>query len=258
MTFFHFVSTFLLSFVSPYVVYYSKQSSSATSSSGLKEKDERRFSNIVVGIVAYGLTLFCKMFLIAVVIQDGTNLQSGAINFDDTTTSSGMVESLSFSFLITEVLKTLIGALDMIGIYFLLSSRWLLGDQISQIYGCAIGWTMGDNLLNRLIPLWFSTRGLQFETKALQMAVYSNVVMLEWISVVIFVFLYSRKKYDQKTFAWNALAALSVVPLVVEILKILLGLNQCVWCLVGIKAVVYGVTLLIANSRYSQFEQQQK
>ncbi|KAG2386147.1 hypothetical protein C9374_002593 [Naegleria lovaniensis] len=145
MTFFHFVSTFLLSFVSP--------------------GD-----------------------------SDGTNLQSGAINFDDTSASSGMVQSLSFSFLITEVLKTLIGALDLIGIYFLLSSKWLLGDQISQIYGCAIGWTMGDNLLNRLIPLWFSTRGLQFETKALQMAVYSNVVMLEWICVVIFVFLYSRKK----------------------------------------------------------------
>lgn len=252
MTFFHFVSTFLLSFASPYVVYFSKQSSTQQG----VEKNDRKIGNIIVGIIGYALTLFCKMFLIAVVIQDGQHLQSGGINFDEP--SQQVRSGLGFSFLITEILTTLIGTLDLVGIYFLVSSKWLMGDQISQIFGCAIGWTMGDNLLNRLIPLWFSTRGLQFEMKALQMAVYSNVVMLEWIAVVIFVFLYSRKKYEQKNYVWTMLAIVSTFPFLLEIVKIVLGLNECVWCLVAIKGVFYGVIFMIANSTYARFEHEQK
>ncbi|EFC41026.1 predicted protein [Naegleria gruberi] len=253
MTFSHFISTFALSFISPYIVYFSKQSSSKGEKENSSIGTERRFSNVVLGIMAFGLTMFCKMFLIAIVIRGNENqqLQSGAINFDD----NKQIATLGFGFFITEILKTLIGSLDLIGMFFILSSKWLLGDQTSQLYGCAIGWTMGDNLFNRLLPLWFSTRGLQFELKSLQMGVYSNIVMLEWIAVATFVFLYSKKKFEQKNYVRTMLIILTVFPFVFEIVKVLIGV-QCVWCLMGIKACFYGVFCLLANSTLSQYEKE--
>ena len=186
------------------------------------------------------------------VIQDGEqHLESGYINFDKVLSTS----TLSVSFLVTELLKTIIGALDLLGISFIISSKWLVGDQVTQIFGCAIGWCMGDNLFNRLLPLWFSTRGLQFEWKALQMSLYSNITMLEWMAIVILVFLYGRKKYDQKNFAWLMLVIVSVFPFVLEIAKVILHLEDNVWVLLGIKACFYGVSFAIANSAYNKFEQ---
>src|SRR3989338_11038381 len=78
--------------------------------------------------------------------------------------------------LIPELTKTIIASLDIFGIWFVLSKS--VGDRDVKILGVGLGWSLGENLLSRMAPLWMGARGLEFEWRYIQMAILSNISIL--------------------------------------------------------------------------------
>ncbi|KAK6131156.1 hypothetical protein DH2020_035101 [Rehmannia glutinosa] len=67
------------------------------------------------------------------------------------------------SFLSQELLKALIGFIDVAGLYFALTQ--LAHRNISQNHkfqAVGLGWAFADSVLHRLAPLWMGARGLEF------------------------------------------------------------------------------------------------
>lgn len=114
----------------------------------------------------------------------------------ETTTSTSSTTLFTHIDLIQEIVKTIITGLDIIGIYFVLSKA--IGDKDVKILGVALGWSLGENLLSRLAPLWMGARGLEFEWKYIQMALLSNINMVFYIAFVTLIYLYSKKSIDER------------------------------------------------------------
>ncbi|CAM6088322.1 unnamed protein product [Calypogeia fissa] len=83
-----------------------------------------------------------------------------------------------------ELLKALIGFLDVLGLYFALTQ--LTYRNISQTHkfqAVGLGWALADSLLHKLAPLWVGARGLEFTWDYLLQGIESNANLVFTVSL---------------------------------------------------------------------------
>ncbi|KAJ7522040.1 hypothetical protein O6H91_19G080500 [Diphasiastrum complanatum] len=83
-----------------------------------------------------------------------------------------------------ELVKALIGFLDVAGLYFALTQ--LTYRNISQNHkfqAVGLGWAFADSVLQRLAPLWIGARGLEFTWDYLLQGVQANANLVLTISL---------------------------------------------------------------------------
>ncbi|KAL2623357.1 hypothetical protein R1flu_003562 [Riccia fluitans] len=152
MTLFHFFNCAALTF-GPHAVYYKATPLSEYDTAG---------SSIKAAIVYLGTTLI-KLVCLATFLQ-GTE-----------------TEGFDFS---QEVLKALIGFLDVAGLYFALTQ--LTYRNISQTHkfqAVGLGWAFADSVVHRLAPLWFGARDLEFTWDYLLKGLESNANLVFTVSL---------------------------------------------------------------------------
>jgi hypothetical protein len=79
---------------------------------------------------------------------------------------------------IQEILKVVIAGVDIFGCWLLFKLRFGVSGSDIRILGTGLGWSIGENLLSRLAPLWMGARGLEFDWKYIQMSILANVNMV--------------------------------------------------------------------------------
>ncbi|CAM8923626.1 unnamed protein product [Rhodiola kirilowii] len=131
MTIFHFFNCAILTF-GPHAVYYS--------ATPLSEYDTLGTS--IKTAVVYIVTALIKLVCLATFLNVSDN-----DSFDP----------------YQELLKAVIGLIDVAGLYFALTQ--LTHRNISQNHkfqAVGLGWAFADSVLHRLLPLWVGARGLEF------------------------------------------------------------------------------------------------
>ncbi|CAK9150357.1 unnamed protein product [Ilex paraguariensis] len=152
MTMFHFLNCAILTFA-PHAVYYS--------ATPLSEYDTLGTS-IKAALVYLGTTLV-KLVCLATFLKE-----SESDSFDP----------------YQELLKALIGFIDVAGLYFALTQ--LTHRNISQNHkfqAVGLGWAFADSVLHRLAPLWVGARGLEFTWDYILQGVEANANLVLSISL---------------------------------------------------------------------------
>eukprot|EP00249_Psilotum_nudum_P005941 c19339_g2_i1 orf=598-1284(-) len=152
MTLFHFFSCAALTF-GPHVIFYT--------ATPLSEYDT--FGTCLKAAVVYLGTTLIKLVCLATFLQVSENDR-----FD----------------LYQELLKALIGFLDVAGLYFALTQ--LTYRNISQNHkfqAIGLGWAFADSLLHRLAPLWVGAKGLEFSWDYLMQGLEANVNLVLTVSL---------------------------------------------------------------------------
>ncbi|XP_010263802.1 PREDICTED: transmembrane protein 147-like isoform X2 [Nelumbo nucifera] len=86
--------------------------------------------------------------------------------------------------LVKELLKALIGFIDVAGLYFALTQ--LTHRNISQNHkfqAVGLGWAFADSVLHRLAPLWVRARGLEFTWEYILQGLEANANLVLTISL---------------------------------------------------------------------------
>ncbi|EFJ04534.1 hypothetical protein SELMODRAFT_169883 [Selaginella moellendorffii] len=152
MTLFHFFNCAALTF-GPHAVYYK--------ATPLSEYDT--VGTCVKAALVYLGTTLIKLVLFATFLQASDN--------DDFHPSQ-------------EMLKALIGFLDVAGMYFALTQ--LTYRNISQNHkfqAIGLGWAFADSLLHRLAPLWVGAKGHEFTWDYLLQGIEANVNLVLTVSL---------------------------------------------------------------------------
>ncbi|KAL0477209.1 5 TM domain-containing transmembrane protein [Acrasis kona] len=229
MTFLHFVTCAVLTYAPTWVIYKSS------------EVSEGGYPNIVYGVIAYALTLFAKLLLMATFLPPETTT---------TVASSDSTLHLRIN-LVQEFVKTVIAGLDILGVYMIINKA--VGRNVVKIVGIGLGWSLGENLLSRLIPLWMGARGLEFEWKHIQMALLSNINILLYISFASLVYLYSRKIADSLTRTLRIqMAFLISIPFIIECIKHLFGVYDS-WTILFIHLVLVVLGAFISYGMHVKY-----
>ncbi|XP_073006035.1 uncharacterized protein [Typha latifolia] len=102
--------------------------------------------------------------------------------------------------LIKELLKVLIGFIDVAGIYFVLTQ--LTHRNISQNHkfqAVGLGWAFADSVLHRLAPLWVGARGLEFTWDYIFQGIEANANLVINLSLAALGSLMWLRKNKPKT-----------------------------------------------------------
>ncbi|KAH9692726.1 transmembrane protein 147 [Citrus sinensis] len=102
--------------------------------------------------------------------------------------------------LVKELLKALIGFIDVAGLYFALTQ--LTHRNISQNHkfqAVGLGWAFADSVLHRLAPLWVGARGLEFTWDYLLQGLEANANLVLSISLAALGSLMWLRKNKPKT-----------------------------------------------------------
>ncbi|KAG0620976.1 hypothetical protein M758_4G259100 [Ceratodon purpureus] len=153
MTFFHFFNCAALTF-GPHAIYYK--------ATPLSEYDT--FSTCIKAAIVYLTTTFLKLVCLATFVQ----VSEHDTGFD----------------LPQELLKGLIGFLDVAGLYYALtqvSHRSI--SQTHKFQAVALGWAFADAVLHRLAPLWVGAKGLEFTWEYLLQGVEANAHLVFTVSL---------------------------------------------------------------------------
>jgi hypothetical protein len=152
MTFFHFFNCAALTF-GPHAVYYK--------ATPLSEYDT--LGTCIKAAVVYLVTTLLKLVCQATFLQ--------------------VSEHDSFD-LGQELLKGLIGFLDVAGLYYVLtqvSHRSI--SQNHKFQAVALGWSFADAVLHKLAPLWVGAKGLEFTWEYLLQGLESNANLVMTVSL---------------------------------------------------------------------------
>ncbi|CAL5332329.1 unnamed protein product [Camellia sinensis] len=167
MTVFHFFNCAILTF-GPHAVYYS--------ATPLSEYDTLGTS--VKAAVVYLGTALVKLVCLATFLKVSEN-----DSFDP----------------YQELLKALIGFIDVAGLYFALTQ--LTHRNISQNHkfqAVGLGWAFADSVLHRLAPLWVGARGLEFTWDYILQGLEANAnLCVEYISCCIGILDVASEKQTQ-------------------------------------------------------------
>ncbi|KAG0579425.1 hypothetical protein M758_4G097400 [Ceratodon purpureus] len=153
MTFFHFFNCAALTF-GPHAIYYK--------ATPLSEYDT--FNTCIKAAIVYLTTTFLKLVCLATFVQ----VSEHDTGFD----------------LPQELLKGLIGFLDVAGLYYALtqvSHRSI--SQTHKFQAVALGWAFADAVLHRLAPLWVGAKGLEFTWEYLLQGVEANAHLVFTVSL---------------------------------------------------------------------------
>ncbi|KAM1875131.1 hypothetical protein EV1_042268 [Malus domestica] len=168
MTVFHFFNCAILTF-GPHAVYYS--------ATPLSEYDTLGTS--VKAALVYLGTALVKLVCLATFLN-----VSDSESFDP----------------YQELLKALIGFIDVAGLYFALTQ--LTHRNISQNHkfqAVGLGWAFADSVLHRLAPLWLGARGLEFTWDYILQGLEANANLVLSISLAAFGSLIWLRKNKPKT-----------------------------------------------------------
>ncbi|XP_038898616.1 transmembrane protein 147 [Benincasa hispida] len=168
MTVFHFFNCAILTF-GPHAVYYS--------ATPLSEYDTLGTS--VKAALVYLGTALVKLVCLATFLNVSEN-----DSFD----------------LYQELLKALIGFIDVAGLYFALTQ--LTYRNISQNHkfqAVGLGWAFADSVLHRLAPLWVGARGLEFTWDYILQGLEANANLVLSISLAALGSLMWLRKNKPKT-----------------------------------------------------------
>ncbi|MBA0808111.1 hypothetical protein Gohar_023872 [Gossypium harknessii] len=168
MTMFHFFNCAILTF-GPHAVYYS--------ATPLSEYDTLGTS--VKAALVYLGTALVKLVCLATFLQMSEN-----DGFDP----------------YQELLKALIGFIDVAGLYFALTQ--LTHRNISQNHkfqAVGLGWAFADSVLHRLAPLWVGARGLEFTWDYILQGLEANANLVLSISLAALGSLIWLRKNKPKT-----------------------------------------------------------
>jgi hypothetical protein len=152
MTFFHFFNCAALTF-GPHAIYYKATPLSEYDTLGTCIKAA------IVYLVTTLVKLICQATFLQVSEHDGFDLGQ-------------------------ELLKGLIGFLDVGGLYYALtqvSHRSISQDHKFQAVG--LGWAFADAVLHRLAPLWVGAKGLEFTWEYLLQGLESNANLVLTVSL---------------------------------------------------------------------------
>lgn len=187
MTYSHFVVVGFLTFFTPWVISRSK-----------KLSDTNTTPNIAIAAVFYILSQIAKLLFIATFLGEGT--------------SNRFLWS-------QELLKSTLSAIDLVFFYFLFNSKILSGsNKDARVISVGLGWSVGENIVSRLIPLWMGATQSHFTWKWIQMGVLANIHILLYISVVSLMSLYTRKNVDEnkvRMVTWGMLVYI-LIPFIHE------------------------------------------
>ncbi|KAK8963994.1 hypothetical protein KSP40_PGU009896 [Platanthera guangdongensis] len=187
MTMFHFLNCAILTF-GPHAVYYS--------ATPLSEYDT--IGTSVKAVIVYLLTTLLKLIFLATFLKVSEN-----DNFDPH----------------QEFMKTLIGFIDVAGIYFALTQ--LTHRNISQTHkfqAVGLGWAFADSVLYRLAPLWIGARGLEFTWEYVFQGLEANANLVLNLSLSALVSLMWLRKNKPK----------SVIPIIYASAVILASMTSIV------------------------------
>ncbi|KAI3460269.1 hypothetical protein Pfo_016932 [Paulownia fortunei] len=168
MTIFHFFNCAILTF-GPHAVYYS--------ATPLSEYDT--IGTSIKAAVVYLVTAILKLVCLATFLK--------------------VSESNSFD-PYQELLKALIGFIDVAGLYFALTQ--LTHRNISQNHkfqAVGLGWAFADSVLHRLAPLWVGARGLEFTWDYILQGLEANANLVLSISLAALGSLMWLRKNKPKT-----------------------------------------------------------
>ncbi|KAK3425450.1 hypothetical protein EUGRSUZ_F02400 [Eucalyptus grandis] len=168
MTVFHFFNCAILTF-GPHAVYYS--------ATPLSEYDTLGTS--VKAALVYLGTALVKLVCLATFLKVSENE-----SFDP----------------YQELLKALIGFIDVAGLYFALTQ--LTHRNISQNHkfqAVGLGWAFADSVLHRLAPLWVGARGLEFTWDYILQGLEANANLVFSISLAALGSLMWLRKNKPKT-----------------------------------------------------------
>ncbi|KAL0438634.1 UNVERIFIED_CONTAM: hypothetical protein Slati_2346400 [Sesamum latifolium] len=168
MTIFHFFNCAILTF-GPHAVYYS--------ATPLSEYDT--IGTSIRAAVVYLITALVKLVCLATFLN-----VSESDSFDP----------------YQELLKALIGFIDVAGLYFALTQ--LAHRNISQNHkfqAVGLGWAFADSVLHRLAPLWVGARGLEFTWDYILQGLEANANLVLSISLAALGSLMWLRKNKPKT-----------------------------------------------------------
>ncbi|XP_020597080.1 transmembrane protein 147 [Phalaenopsis equestris] len=195
MTMFHFVNCVILTF-GPHAVYYS--------ATPLSEYDT--IGTSVKALVVYLVTTLVKLICLATFLK-----VSETDGFDPH----------------QELMRTLIGFIDVAGIYFALTQ--LTHRNISQTHkfqAVGLGWAFADSVLYRLAPLWIGARGLEFTWEYIFQGLEANANLVLNLSLAALVSLMWLRKNKPKIvipIIYACAVLLASMPSIVSYLRKALG-----------------------------------
>lgn len=195
MTMFHFLNCAILTF-GPHAVYYT--------ATPLSEYDT--ISTSIKSAVVYLITTLVKLVCLATFLKES--------------------ESDSFE-PYQELLKALIGFIDVAGLYFALTQ--LTHRNISQNHkfqAVGLGWAFADSVLHRLAPLWVGARGLEFTWDYILQGIEANANLVLSITLAALSSLIWLRKNKPKTLIpiiYASAGILATMPSITSYLKRGLG-----------------------------------
>lgn len=131
--------------------------------------------------------------------------------------------------LVKELLKAVIGFIDVAGLFFALTQ--LTHRNISQNHkfqAVGLGWAFADSVLHRLAPLWVGARGLEFTWDYILQGLEANANLVFSISLACMGSLMWLRKNKPKTLIpiiYSCAGILATMPSITSYLRRGLGWN---------------------------------
>ncbi|XP_046663768.1 transmembrane protein 147 [Homalodisca vitripennis] len=189
MTLYHFGNCLALVYVPYYLTY---------KHSGLSEYGA--FWKCIQAGGIYIFTQLCKMMVLATFFP---------------ATDTGPHESVDF---FGEFLKATVDLADLGGLYLVLAG--IPGKGHAKVLTAGVGWAGAELVLSRCLLLWVGARGAEFDWKYIQKSLESNISLVQHITTVTLVWLWSRHDLTDylKPFVTALLLLCSYKPLLMDLL----------------------------------------
>eukprot|EP00667_Euglena_gracilis_P022050 EG_transcript_24396 len=223
MTLAHFLNCSLLTFGAPWVLY-----------KACLWGDDVGW-NLAYGGLTYAAALLARMLLLA--------------TFSIFTAPEGSVDWLQ------EAFRLLFSVVDVAALYLLLKSSVLLGDRRTRVVSVGLGWSIGESLLTRLVPLWIGARGFDFSWEYLQMSLEANAAMALHVAFAAAVSLWrkpTRGRIETDPTLTALLAAHCALPSLMSLGSQAVGLGS--WLLLAAQALLTVPYCALARQRFLQHE----
>jgi len=141
----------------------------------------------------------------------------------------GLEEDAQFH-LLYEVLKSLVNAGDIVGLYLMLGFK-KAGAADVRVMAVGLGWSVAESVVQRLAPLWMGARQLEFVWDHALSAVDANLSLVRYMALAALVWLWTRSRQEDKhlpsvTYAAYAIGAHYVFPVVLSFINLALGGGQ--------------------------------
>lgn len=193
MTFFHFINCSLLTYVPFFIVYKSTVLA-----------EQSLMSTCVRGAFGFIATQLCSMILVATFIP---NFDSDAFDMKK------------------ELASLVVNMGDIVGIYLALTMVKGNNGNDQKVLGIGLGWSFGEAILSKFLPLWIGARGLEFSWEHTMSGVEANSAMLLTIVLTALVWSSNRKDIDGSSMSQisGLMIAVLILPRLVSYARLVLG-----------------------------------